>query len=153
MTSSKMFTWWHQQSLRKSADSCARTWLNCPFKGVRGCQSDKKTQIGGGGNTISSFNGNDRWTECETNNRWTVWLSSRCQDQMAIKECSRNAWGEIKWQVMGRRQMSDSQKAIKGGSYKMRLNDRRFILSWWLVQEILLSHRYTRSQELHRIKK
>ena len=27
-----MFTWWHQWSLCKSADSCTRTWRDCPFK-------------------------------------------------------------------------------------------------------------------------
>ena len=26
-----MFTWWHQWSLSKSADSCARTWQDCSF--------------------------------------------------------------------------------------------------------------------------
>ena len=28
----KMFSWWHQWSLCKSADSCARTWRDCSFK-------------------------------------------------------------------------------------------------------------------------
>ena len=30
--SSKMFTWWHQWSLCKSADSCAKTSRDCSFK-------------------------------------------------------------------------------------------------------------------------